>query len=77
MRRGALDVIPIPGDHGKPLHKLWRKDFFRTLQEALRKLDSGHGIDTTDGRTYSEAVADGLEDTARRLNNLVTRGHLK
>ena len=45
--------------------------------EALRKLDSGHGIDTTDGRTYSEAVADGLEDTARRLNNLVARGHLK
>lgn len=44
--------------------------------EALRNLDSGHGIDTTDGRTYSEAVADGLEETARRLNNLVTRGHL-
>ncbi|MEE3177474.1 MAG: hypothetical protein VX269_08990 [Verrucomicrobiota bacterium] len=44
--------------------------------EALRNLDPGHGIDTTDGRTYSEAVADGLEETARRLNNLVTRGHL-
>ncbi len=44
--------------------------------EALRNLDSGHGIDTTDGRTYSEAVADGLEETARRLNNLVTRGYL-
>lgn len=44
--------------------------------EALRNLDSGHGIDTTDGRTYSEAVADGLEETARRLNNLVIRGHL-
>ena len=45
--------------------------------EALRNLDPGHGIDTTDGRTYSEAVIDGLEDTARRLNNLVTRGYLK
>ena len=44
--------------------------------EALRNLDSGHGIDTTDGRTYSQAVADGLEETARRLNNLVTRGYL-
>ena len=44
--------------------------------EALRNLDSGHGIDTTDGRTYSQAVADGLAETARRLNNLVTRGHL-
>ena len=44
--------------------------------EALRNLDSGHGIDTTDGRSYSQAVADGLGDTARRLNNLVNRGHL-
>jgi|TARA_B110000196_G_scaffold296947_1_gene287672 hypothetical protein len=44
--------------------------------EALRNFDPGHGIDTTDGRTYSEAVADGLEETARRLNNLVARGHL-
>jgi hypothetical protein len=44
--------------------------------EALRQLDSGHGIDTTDGRSYSEAVVDGLADVARRLNNLVTRGHL-
>ena len=44
--------------------------------EALRQLDSGHGLDTTDGRSYSEAVVDGLVDVARRLNNLVTRGHL-
>ena len=40
VSRGALDVISIPGDHGKPLHKLWRKDFFRTLQEVLRKQDT-------------------------------------
>lgn len=44
--------------------------------EGLRNLDSGHGIDTRDGRTYSELVVDGLTDTARRLNNLVTRGLL-
>ncbi|MEM9016761.1 MAG: hypothetical protein AAGC68_07085 [Verrucomicrobiota bacterium] len=45
--------------------------------EGLRNLDPGHGIDTTDGRTYSEAVLDGLESIARRLNNLVARGFLK
>lgn len=45
--------------------------------EGLRNLDSGHGIDTTDGRTYSEAVLDGVEWVARRLNNLVARGFLK
>jgi len=44
--------------------------------EGLRNLDSGHGIDTRDGRTYSELVVDGLADTARRLNNLATRGFL-
>jgi len=44
--------------------------------EDLRNLDSGHGIDTTDGRTYNQATADGLADTARRLNNLKTRGIL-
>jgi uncharacterized protein YjhX (UPF0386 family) len=42
--------------------------------ELLRKLDSGHGIDTRDGRSYTEVTADGLADTARRLNNLVARG---
>lgn len=45
--------------------------------EGLRELDSGHGIDTTDGRTYREAVLDGVESVARRLNNLVARGFLK
>ncbi len=45
--------------------------------EGLRQLDSGHGIDTTDGRTYSEAVLDGVEWVARRLNNLVARGFLR
>ena len=41
--------------------------------QALRDLDSGHGIDTTDGRSYDQVVIDGLHDTARRLNNLVSR----
>lgn len=44
--------------------------------EALRKLDSGHGIDTTDGRTYTEMTIDALVETARRLNNLKSRGIL-
>ncbi|MDA7597960.1 hypothetical protein N8813_03430 [bacterium] len=44
--------------------------------EPLRDLDPGHGLDTTDGRTYSETVIDGLVDVTRRLNNLVTRGML-
>ena len=45
--------------------------------QGLRDFDSGHGIDTTDGRDYGQTVIDGLEHTARRLNNLVARGFLK
>jgi hypothetical protein len=45
--------------------------------ELLRELDSGHGIDTTDGRSYDEAVLDGLVDVGRRLNNLVNRRMLE
>jgi len=41
--------------------------------EALRALDPGHGIDTRDGRSYTQTVADGLADVARRLNNLSAR----
>jgi len=44
--------------------------------QALRDAESGHGIDTTDGRTYRETVVDGLVDVARRLNNLSARGIL-
>jgi len=44
--------------------------------EGLRTADPRHGIDTTDGRTYSRAVCDGLADVAHRLNNLVARGIL-
>jgi hypothetical protein len=44
--------------------------------ELVRKLDSGHGIDTRDGRSYMEVTADGLADVARRLNNLKARGFL-
>jgi hypothetical protein len=44
--------------------------------EGLRNLDPGHGLDTRDGRSYSEAVIDGVVDVTRRLNNLVTRGVL-
>ncbi len=45
--------------------------------EGLRQLDPGHGLDTTDGRTYRETVIDGLVHTAHLLNNLVVRGHLQ
>lgn len=44
--------------------------------EALRELDSGHGVNTLDGRTYDRAVLDGLVDIGRRLNNLAARGVL-
>lgn len=44
--------------------------------ELLRKLDSGHGRDTRDGRTYTEVTLEGLAETAHRLNNLVVRGIL-
>lgn len=42
--------------------------------QGLRDLDPRHGVDTRDGRTYSELVIDGVVDTARRLNNLAARG---
>lgn len=42
----------------------------------LRALEPGHGVDTTGGRSYTEVMADGLGDIARRLNNLSTRGIL-
>ncbi len=45
--------------------------------ELIRQLDPGHGIDTRDGRSYTEVTADGLGDIARRLNNLQARGILK
>ena len=45
--------------------------------ELLRQLEPGHGVDTRDGRTYTEVMADGLGDIARRLNNLNARGFLK
>ncbi len=44
--------------------------------EGLRAAVDGHGVDTTDGRSYSQTVIDGLVDVARRLNNLKARGLL-
>lgn len=44
--------------------------------EPLRKLEPGHGVDTRDGRTYTELMADGLRDVSRRINNLAARGIL-
>jgi len=45
--------------------------------EPLRKLVKGHGIDTTDGRTYDRTVVDGIIDVTHRLNNLKARKVLK
>ena len=42
--------------------------------QALRDAVDGHGIDTTDGRTYDEMMADSVNMLARRLNNFVSRG---
>ena len=44
--------------------------------EGLRNLDSGHGIDTRDGRSYTQVTIDALVETAHRLNNLKARGIL-
>ena len=44
--------------------------------EGLRENIEGHGVDTTDGRSYSEVVIDGLADVAHRLNNLKARSIL-
>jgi hypothetical protein len=44
--------------------------------EALRQLDPGHGIDTRDGRSYTQTTIDALVETAHRLNNLHARGIL-
>ena len=44
--------------------------------QALRDAVSGHGIDTRDGRSYTQLIIDGLVETARRLNNLKARGIL-
>ena len=45
--------------------------------KCCAQLEPGHGVDTRDGRTYTEVMADGLGDIARRLNNLKARGFLK
>ena len=45
--------------------------------ELLRRMDPGHGIDTRDGRSYTELVTEGLRAVGHRLNNLVARGILK
>jgi hypothetical protein len=42
--------------------------------EPLRAAVEGHGVDTTDGRTYDQMLAESLEQLAHRLNNYVKRG---
>lgn len=64
-RTGTLDYVFV---------ELFKHD--DPALEGLRNLDSGHGVNTLDGRDYNQTVADGLADTARRLNNLKARGIL-
>ena len=45
--------------------------------EALRQAVPGHGVDTTDGRSYNKTVTDGIIDVTHRLNNLAARGLIK
>jgi hypothetical protein len=42
----------------------------------LRNMDPGHGIDTRDGRSYTQTTIDGFVEIAHRLNNLQARGIL-
>ncbi len=41
--------------------------------EPLRASVPGHGVDTTDGRSYDETMADALNGLGRRLNNFAVR----
>lgn len=41
---------------------------------GLRAAVPGHGVDTTDGRSYSDLVLDALAQVAHRVNNLSARG---
>ena len=45
--------------------------------EPLRKAVKGHGVDTTDGRTYNKTVTDGVIEVTHRLNNLAARKLIK
>ena len=45
--------------------------------EPLRKAIKGHGVDTTDGRTYNKTVTDGVIEVTHRLNNLAARKLIK
>ena len=45
--------------------------------EPLRKAVKGHGVDTTDGRTYNKTVTDGVIEVTHRLNNLAARNLIK
>ncbi|QEG22513.1 hypothetical protein [Mariniblastus fucicola] len=42
--------------------------------QSLRDAVPGHGVDTTDGRTYDEMISDALNSLSHRLNNLAQRG---
>lgn len=62
---GGLETVAVEAfDHEDP------------ALEPLRAAVPGHGVDTRDGRTLDQMMADGIADVAHRLNNLVARGML-
>lgn len=65
-KTGSLDIVLVELFHHED-----------PALAGLREADAGHGIDTTDDRSYARCVCDGLADVAHRLNNLVVRGILK
>jgi len=76
---GWIGALMLAAAKGGGLKQVFVEVFDHTdpALELVRKLDSGHGVDTRDGRSYMQVTADGLGDVARRLNNLKVRGFLK
>ncbi|MEO5714460.1 MAG: hypothetical protein ABIT37_13310 [Luteolibacter sp.] len=76
---GWISALMLAAAKGGGLKQVFVEVFDHTdpALELVRQLDSGHGVDTRDGRSYMQVTADGLGDTARRLNNLKVRGFLK
>ena len=74
---------PTTGGSGPCLPPMPRRVSSSTLRELFhhqdpalarcRKAVKGHGVNTTDGRTYNKAVTDGIIDVTHRLNNLAAR----
>ena len=47
------------------------------ILETLRDSIKGHGVDTTNGRTYNRVVIDGIVELTHRINNLANRNLIR